>query len=57
MIIKWKISKYRRDKRHGVISPVKPSKYYKHLLEGVGFDEQKRDRTSTKGLQLDVERD
>lgn len=57
MIIKWKISKYRKDKRHGAISPIKPSKYYKYLLEGVDRHEQKGNRASVEGLQLDDKRD
>lgn len=60
MIIKWKISKHRKDKRHGDINPVKPSKYYKYLAnEGAGWSghEQKRDRTNIKRLQLDDKRD
>lgn len=37
MIIKWKISRYRKDMRSGVLNPIKPSEYYKYLSEGVGY--------------------
>ena len=40
--IKWRVSKYRKDKRVGAISPIKPSRYAKYLMEkGAGFNEQK----------------
>ncbi|GAB3801578.1 hypothetical protein GCM10028868_26630 [Virgibacillus kimchii] len=54
---KWKISKYRKDKRTGPISPVEASEYYKYLLEGVGFDERKRDRKSNLSISLEKKRD
>ena len=34
----WKISRYRKDKRTGAISPIKPSKYYQSLSEGMGWN-------------------
>lgn len=41
--LKWSVNKYRRDKRTGVISPVKRSEYVQQLFDnvGVGKDEQK----------------
>lgn len=53
--MQWKVSKYRRDQRSGVINPVKPSDYYKYLA-GVIDSEQKPNRASSKGLQLDDQR-
>lgn len=54
---KWKISEYRKDKRTGVISPVKPSEYYQSLSEGMGWNERKADRERITRLQLDDKRD
>ncbi|MYL21648.1 hypothetical protein GLW04_17215 [Halobacillus litoralis] len=43
-ILKWKISKYRRDKKSGVSNAVGQSMYMKSLMEGARFkDEQKAD--------------
>ena len=40
VVIKWVISKYREDKRTGVLKPVKPSEYYKELCKmGAGWRE------------------
>ena len=36
-IIKWKVSKHRRDKRSGALSPGGDSRYIKSLKEGAIF--------------------
>ncbi len=47
----WKISRYRKDKRTGAISPIKPSKYFEYLAnEGAGWNERKADRKRTERL-------
>lgn len=37
--MQWKVSKYRRDRRSGVINPIRPGDYYKYLV-GVDNHEQ-----------------
>lgn len=58
MIYQWKISKYRRDKRVGALSPVKRSDYVQHLFDmGVGWNGQAANRKHTEGLCMDDQRD
>ena len=53
-VIKHKVHPHRRDKRTGVISPVKRSRYAEELFrEGAGWHEQERNRERSKRLQLD----
>ena len=44
--MQWKISKYRRDQRSGVLNPVRPGDYYKYLA-GVIDSEQEPNRASS----------
>ncbi|ULM98794.1 hypothetical protein L8956_08950 [Peribacillus frigoritolerans] len=32
-VIKWKVDRYRTDKRTGVISPVEPSRYVQYVYD------------------------
>lgn len=39
--IKWQVNKYRKDKRVGAISPIKPGRYAQYLFEkGAGFNDK-----------------
>lgn len=42
MKMKWKVHELRRDKRTGVLMPVRPSKYYKYLLKQCGDKDESR---------------
>ncbi|NIK12857.1 hypothetical protein [Alkalibacillus almallahensis] len=44
--IKHKVSKHRREKRSGVLNPVKPSKYFKYLA---GELENGKNESESKG--------
>lgn len=43
--MQWKVSKYRRDQRSGVLNPVRPGDYYKYLTGGID-SEQKSNRAN-----------
>ncbi len=49
--IRWIVSEHRRDKRSGVLTPIKRSKYAEELFsKGAGFHEQGTNRESNQRL-------
>ncbi|MYL29097.1 hypothetical protein GLW03_04635 [Halobacillus halophilus] len=41
-ILKWKVSKHRRDKQSGSLSPVHESQYMNSLMEGAWFKNEQK---------------